>query len=291
MAKQTFTTGQVLTAAQMTALQLNDYNQTVNAKVASYTLVASDAGTRITMSNVSATIITVNTSLFAAGDTLFITNIGAGACTITAGTATVSTASSRILAQYDSGTLYFTSTGVAIWEKYQGAAAGGSAALTFITGTTFSAVSSFSLPANTFSATYDNYLVRFQLTDASASSAVTLKLRASGTDTSSGYYSAQYRLDYQLTVTSLGENATTSWGLGSINTGGTNQQIFQYDLNIKQPFQTKHTMVNSAGSLGNIVSSVGLLAKVDTTSYDSLTFACDSGTITGNYRVYGYANS
>lgn len=163
--------------------------------------------------------------------------------------------------------------------------------LTFITGTTFSAVSSFSLPNNTFTATYDNYLVRFQLTDASAASAVTLKLRAGGTDTSSGYYSAQYRVDYLLTVTSLGENATTSWGLGSINTGGTNQQIFQYDLNIKQPYNTKHTMVNSAGSLGNIVSSVGLLAKVDLTSYDSLTFACSSGTITGNYRVYGYQNS
>ena len=163
--------------------------------------------------------------------------------------------------------------------------------LTFITGTTFSAVASFSLPNNTFTATYDNYLVRFQLTDASAASAVTLKLRAGGTDTSTGYYSAQYRVDYLLTVTSLGENATTSWGLGSINTGGTNQQIFQYDLNIKQPFNTKHTMVNSAGSLGNIVSSVGLLAKVDLTSYDALTFACSSGTITGNYRVYGYQNS
>ena len=125
MAKQTFTTGQVLTAAQMTALQLNDYNQTVSAKVASYTLVASDAGTRITMSNASATTITVNTSLFAAGDTLFITNIGAGASTITAGTATVSTASSLILAQYDSGSLYFTSAGVAIWQKYDGAASAG----------------------------------------------------------------------------------------------------------------------------------------------------------------------
>jgi hypothetical protein len=73
------------------------------------------------MSNAGATTITVNTSLFAAGDTLFITNIGAGASTITAGTATVSTASSLVLAQYDSGRLYFTSTGVAIWEKYQGA--------------------------------------------------------------------------------------------------------------------------------------------------------------------------
>lgn len=124
MAKQTFTTGQVLTAAQVNALQANDYNVTVSAKVASYVLVAADAGTRITMSNAGATTITVNTGLFTAGDTLVITNIGAGASTITAGTATVSTASSLVLAQYESGRLYFTSTGVAIFEKYAGAAGG-----------------------------------------------------------------------------------------------------------------------------------------------------------------------
>ena len=116
MAKQSFTTGQVLTAAEMTTLQINDYNQTVSAKVASYVLVAADAGTRITMSNAAATTVTVNTALFAAGDTLTITNIGAGVCTITAGTATVSTAGSLALNQYDSGTLYFTSTGVSIWN-------------------------------------------------------------------------------------------------------------------------------------------------------------------------------
>jgi len=116
MAKQTYTTGQVLTAAQMTALQANDYNWTVSAKTASYVLVAADAGTRITMSNAGATTITVNTALFTAGDTLTITNIGAGACTITAGTATVSTAGSLVLNQYDSGTLYFSSTSVAIWN-------------------------------------------------------------------------------------------------------------------------------------------------------------------------------
>lgn len=116
MAKQTYTTGQVLTAAQMTALQANDYNWTVSAKTASYVLVAADAGTRITMSNAGATTITVNTALFTAGDTLTITNIGAGACTITAGTATVSTAGSLVLNQYDSGTLYFSSTSAAIWN-------------------------------------------------------------------------------------------------------------------------------------------------------------------------------
>ena len=42
MAKQTFTTGQVLTAAQVNSLQTNDFNQTVSAKTASYVLVAAD---------------------------------------------------------------------------------------------------------------------------------------------------------------------------------------------------------------------------------------------------------
>ena len=150
MAKQTFTTGQVLTAAEMTTLQTNDYNQTVTAKVASYTLVAADAGTRITMSNAGATAITVNTSLFTAGDTLFITNIGAGVCTITAGTATVSTISSLVLSQYDSGCLYFTSTGVAIWEKYQGAAASSGGMTVISTGTLSSTGVTFSAIAGTY---------------------------------------------------------------------------------------------------------------------------------------------
>ena len=45
MAKQTFTTGQVLTAAQMTNLQQTALGGgSATAKVASYVLVAADAG-------------------------------------------------------------------------------------------------------------------------------------------------------------------------------------------------------------------------------------------------------
>lgn len=115
MAKQTFITGQVLTAAQMTSLQYNDYVWTVSTKTASYTLVADDAGTRIDVNSASATAITVNTNLFSAGQTLYIQNRGAGSCTVTAGTATVSSSGSLVLGQYDGGILYFVSTGVAIF--------------------------------------------------------------------------------------------------------------------------------------------------------------------------------
>lgn len=116
MAKQTFTTGQVLTAAQVTALQANDYNQTVTTQTTNYVLVTADVGTRVYMNAAGATTITVNTGIFAAGDTLWLGNIGAGSCVVTAGTATVSkfSTASLTLSQYQGAYLYFTSTGVAI---------------------------------------------------------------------------------------------------------------------------------------------------------------------------------
>jgi len=127
MAKQTFTTGQVLTAAQMTSLQQTAMGGgSTTAKTASYTLVAADAGTVVQMNSASATTITVNTALFAAGDTVQIQNIGAGVCTVTAGTATVSTAGSLALSQYEGGQLYFNTTSAAIFfDLVQSAAAGG----------------------------------------------------------------------------------------------------------------------------------------------------------------------
>lgn len=124
MAKQSFTVGQVLTAAQLTSLQQTAMGGgAASAKTASYTLVAADAGTTISMTSTSATTITVNTGLFAAGDTVFIQNLGAGVSTITPGTATVNTSSSLALAQYEGGTLFFTSASASLFFKADGAAA------------------------------------------------------------------------------------------------------------------------------------------------------------------------
>lgn len=125
MAKQTFTTGQVLTAAQMTSLQQTAMlGGAASAKTASYVLVAADAGDAITMSNAGATTITANTGLFAAGDIVTIINLGAGVCTITAGTATVSTSGSLALAQNQGGVLRFTSASAAIFFQFATPASG-----------------------------------------------------------------------------------------------------------------------------------------------------------------------
>ena len=124
MSKQTFTTGQVLTAQQVNDLQSNDFNQTVSVKTANYTLVVADRGTRVVMNAAGSTSITVNTSIFTAGDTLAIHNINSGVCTVTAGTATVNTSGSLALAQYQGGVLYFTSASDAIFFQFATPASG-----------------------------------------------------------------------------------------------------------------------------------------------------------------------
>lgn len=119
MAKQTFSVGQVLTAAQMTSLQQTAMGGgDTTAKTVSYVLVAADAGTTVAMNAAGATTITVNTGLFSAGDSIQIQNRGAGTCTITAGTATVTTSGSLALGQWEGGFLYFTSASAAIFFDY-----------------------------------------------------------------------------------------------------------------------------------------------------------------------------
>jgi hypothetical protein len=119
MAKQTFTTGQVLTAAQMTSLQQTAMGGgSPSTKTVSYVLTAADAGTVIQMNSASATTITVNTALFSAGDSVQIQNINTGVVTITAGTATVTTSGSLALSQWEGGFLYFTSASASIFFDY-----------------------------------------------------------------------------------------------------------------------------------------------------------------------------
>ena len=119
MAKQTFTTGQVLLASQLTSLQQTAMlGGAASAKTSSYTLIAADAGSAISMTSTSATTVTVNTGLFAAGDTVFIQNLGTGNLTITAGSATVASAGSLILPQNDAGILYFVSTSSSVFYDF-----------------------------------------------------------------------------------------------------------------------------------------------------------------------------
>lgn len=286
MAKQTFTTGQVLTSSQMTALQLNDYNQTVNAKVASYTLVASDAGTRITMSNASSTTITVNSSLFAAGDTLFITNIGAGTATITAGTATVSTGSSLALAQYDSGSLYFTSTGVAIWQKYDTGAGGGGGGMTLLSTTTLSGTSTVISVASG----YINLFIVISGVTASANYELAYRINNIG---GSGYYGQGQRssnaatsLDPADTFYVFAPGSTSALAASANNVYTT--LIQNYDSNTKYKTMTSNAGITDNGSaLYQINSQYVLFDTTAMTSFKVMTTAGSATFSAGTVLIYG----
>jgi hypothetical protein len=129
MARQTFTAGQVLTAAQMTTLQASVWSDDVNAQTGTtYTLVLTDAGKQVTMSNASASTLTVppNSSVaFAVGTRIQIIQLGAGAVTLTAGVGVTvsSTLISLAMAQYQTATLIKQATDVWIVDFGVGATA------------------------------------------------------------------------------------------------------------------------------------------------------------------------
>lgn len=288
MAIQTWTTGQTLLASQLTALNANDYNWTVNAQTASYVLVAADAGKHVTMSNVGATTITVNTSLFTAGDTLRITNIGAGTCTITAGTATVSSAGALALTQYASGILWFQAAGVAYFFPD---AKTSSAALVYITGASFSAVASVSLPTSTFTATYKNYLINYTVTAASTDSTViNARLRAAGTDATGALYS-NAGVTYVIGGATIGAAnilSGTSWQFTQFNSADRNKvqlQVLSPQLAVDTHFLWD-TYGRVGGSQGGGHGNGEYRAA---TQFDSITLYPAAGTITGSYEVYGYS--
>ena len=290
MAIQDFTVGQVLTAAQMDSLQANDFNQTVSTKTANYTLVAADKGTRVVMNVSSASTITVDTSLFSAGDTVILQNIASDNSTVTAGTATVTSAGPLAIPQYGSGTLYFTSASAAIFFPSAVTIPPASSGLVFIAGGTISDTTSVD---NCFSATYLNYKIVFSNLVSGASSAVKLRMRASGSDDTNSLYSfANFGQDTSTgSEINLGTGRdTTSFLLGYGN-NFTNGQSLSIDF--FSPQTAKNTHYGPGVFWNDEKDYAGFIAGIhkSTTSFDGFTIFPTTSTLAGTFKVYGYANS
>ena len=287
MAKQTFTTGQVLTAAQMTSLQQTAMlGGAASAKTASYTLVAADAGTAISMSNASATTITVNTALFEAGDTVQITNLGAGVCTITAGTATVNTSASLALAQYESGTLDFNSTSDAIFIKGAGASAGASG-LTKIVTANFSASASVQIN-NCFTSTYVNYIIVLNALGNSGGGALFMNWQT-GTNTvvtTSDYYGGGWSVKNDATEATILSNGDTKFTLAPTVATNLRQNFTINCSNVGNSSQDANMSSLGNGSGNGIATFAGIINAAAT--YTGVKFS-GNGNLTGTYTVYGLA--
>jgi hypothetical protein len=182
-------------------------------------------------------------------------------------------------------------------QFYDGAAwqsVGTTPGLVFITGASFTAAATVSLPAATFSATYENYLMFFDITNSSTDIALTMRFRIGGADnTTSNYNNGFTGLDNVGVTQTKTQNGGTSFALSDISTG-VDRQIM--NLNIANPFDTSKTEIN--GFVGRQPSPTSGFAVMSgggvfnaTTSFDALSIICSTGNIDGNYRIYGYANS
>jgi hypothetical protein len=180
-------------------------------------------------------------------------------------------------------------------QYYDGAAwqsVGVTPGLVFITGATFSAVTSVSLPADTFSATYTNYLVMFSATSAT-NGQLSFRFRTAGTDNSTSNYSwAQLGKYSNGGDAGASGNAQTSISNGSVDTS---LPTF-IKLDIQNPQTADRTSVtgqsiwpgNTTTALATSYALGGLFNG--TTSFDSMTLI-STISMTGYYKVYGYSNS
>ena len=158
---------------------------------------------------------------------------------------------------------------------------------------TFSTVSSVSLPTDTFTSSFQNYKVLFVITAASANNQASLRFRTAGSDNTNASYHGSFIGEAAGSGITADTNAGTSMSLGYIPT--TTPRV-SFMLDVFAPQQTAATTVsgqfvgmNSNWTVNATLNGGGYFAG--TTSFDSLSLIPGSGTITGNYRVYAYAET
>lgn len=265
----------------LTASKLNStFNIPVSTKTTSYVFVAADGGTRVVMNAAGSTTLTVNTSLFSAGDSVQIHNIGAGVTTITAGTATVTSAGPLAIPQYGGGTLFFTSASAAIFFPFAVTASAG--ALTFISGTNLTG-SSVTV-TNCFSATYDNYAIFIlNVKNTSGTDQVLFRLGSSSTLT---YNTTYHTPGSGFTNYSSGTNAS------SVTLAGTNStEAVNTIMTVGGPYLANNTIMNAESTQATQFFGCQMNDQ-STTQFTSLTLSLLTGTFSsGKIYIYGYANS
>jgi hypothetical protein len=179
-------------------------------------------------------------------------------------------------------------------QYYDGAAwqSVGESGLVRIRSTAFSAVSSVSLEASTFTSTYYHYKMIFVVTAQSEAGSIEYigRLRASGSDNST--------TNYQTMSVGITRAGVADYGTGTDATsfaldGSVNSSFPSYVLNIDfiNPQQTLATQITGESQSGNGLQFIGrnVVGQFNaTTSFDSFSIIASAGNITGRYFVYGY---
>jgi hypothetical protein len=172
------------------------------------------------------------------------------------------------------------------------AAPAGGGAMTFITGATLTAASTWNFPNDTFTSTYRNYLVVMEGRDSANNDAIYWHFRASGTNNSSS--NVRYAVDGRIF-----DNSTfsqTSTGAVFFLGGYPGPNGGAYTATIYAPQVATYTQVtgNGLGTSGATQegATTNFAAFVNaTTQYDAMGFTMSGNSYTGTYRVYGLADA
>jgi hypothetical protein len=157
--------------------------------------------------------------------------------------------------------------------------------LTLINTTSFSAVTSVSLPDNTFSATYKNYRIIFRAVQNTSTGTLTMRMRSAGVDTISGYTNGGIETGITENNLRIGAFGLTSWSLFSVTS--TNFSSLVFDVLSPQVANQTFGFYNAfAGNRGD--NKIVAVQLGDSTQYDSTSFITSGGTITGEVEVYAY---
>jgi hypothetical protein len=163
------------------------------------------------------------------------------------------------------------------------------AGMVLLNTTSFSAVSSVSLPADTFTTTYKRYRVMIKCTS-SAGADIDFRLRAAGTDATGTDYKAQ-TLEANNTTVSASRTSLNRWYVagGYVGTTGESTSIFEV-VNPAQTVKTQALTISSNDGLNAANIRVYLQASFHdvAASYDSGTIIPGSGTISGSVSVYAF---
>ena len=201
----------------------------------------------------------------------------------------VATSSSRPTVPFDGQVISETDTDSL--QVYKGSAWAPVSGLTLITTSSPSAVASVSIN-NCFSATYQNYRVIINYTSGvGADQMTTMRLRVSGTDSSTSYKSVQVGYGSGAATSGADIAGTDEWYVTYYNTG-TGSTVA---IDIGNPFTATPTsaFINSGyvSSISNYYVQSNFDVHTASTSYDGFTILTTGTSFTGNIRVYGYANS
>lgn len=165
--------------------------------------------------------------------------------------------------------------------------------LTFISTTTIgSAVSTVSLPANTFTSAFANYRILFTFpasVTGSAQLTINTRLRAGGTDDSSAAYSWNGFTSAGSLTNNVASNQTSMLTV-YVRNGFEERSFGMMEVYSPQLATETNITINSWSDFGGTFYNLFENGMLNTTTvYDSLTFVISGGTLTGGkISVYGY---